>query len=301
MLNSIRMLELSRKLTLVGCLVLGISNISPVVAQPPFRQNQAEAEAKETKAVRQELLGEWQTQDLDTDETLIMIFAPRGKLFLIFAEGEKNVALEASYRINGNTKPYQLDISFSEQDTSFTIFELAGEKQLRIENTSPGENRPEKFTSEALLFEKISTRIELPENIELIAPEEFESATQPSIAVQYINILGLAQQSYFKEKGKFATNLEEMGIVATLESQFYRYDINSPTDEAKKVFITATPTEAELPSYTGAIFVTEEEAIVMGICRTDEPSLTPPVIDLDTLDTEGKIICPVGSALIQQK
>ncbi len=289
------------KLAFLGCLVLGITSSSPVVAQPPFRQNQAEAEAGETEAVIQQLLGQWQTQDPDTDETLIMIFAPEGKLFLVFAEGEKNVALEASYRINGKTQPQELDIFFSDQDTSSTIFELAGEDKLRIENTSPGETRPEKLTSEALLFTKISEGLELPEDVEIIAPEEFDSATQPSIPVQYINILGLAQQSYFEERGKFATNLEQMGIVATLESQFYRYGIDSPTNDDQKIFITAIPTEAELPSYTGAIFVTEEEAIVMGICRTNEPSLTPPVIDLDTLDTKGNMICPVGSTLIQQK
>ena len=290
----------SSKLALLSFFVLGVTNVSPIVAQPPVTF-EAKAETQENKPVEERILGEWQTKDSQTEETLILIFAPEGKLFLVFEEREKTVALEAGYEINGEAEPKELDIFFSDKDKSLTVFAFQGEDQLLIENTSPGDPRPEKLGEEYLVFTKISDRTELADNVELIAPEEFDSATQPSIPIQYINILGLAQQSYFQEKGKFATNLEEMGIVATLESQLYRYAIDSPTNEEKKVFITAIPKEAELPSYTGAILVTGEDDMVTGICRTDESSFLPPVINLDNLDAEGEIMCPIGSSLIQGK
>ncbi len=295
----------SSKLALFSFLVLGITNVFPVIAQSSVIY-EAKAETKETKPVEEKILGEWRTEDPDTEETLILVFAPEGKLFLVFEEREKTVALEAGYEINGETDPKELDIFFSDEDKSLTVFAFQGEDKLLIENTSPGDPRPEKLGEEYLVFTKISDRTELAEDVELIAPEEFDSATQPSIPVQYINILGLAQQSYFQEKGKFATNLEEMGIVATLESQFYRYAIDSPANdspanEEERVFITAIPKESELPSYTGAILVTGEDELVTGICRTDESSFLPPVVNLDNLDAEGEILCPDGSSLIQGK
>lgn len=290
----------SSKLALLSFLVWGVTNVSPVVAQPTVTFK-AKAETQENKPVGEKILGEWRTEDPDTEETLILVFAPEGKLFFVFEEREKTVALEVGYKINGEVEPKELDIFFSDEDKSLTVFAFQGDDQLLIENTSPGDPRPEKLGEEYLVFTKISDRTELAEEVELIAPEEFDSATQPSIPVQYINILGLAQQSYFQEKGNFATALEEMGIVATLESQFYRYAIDSPANEENRVFITAIPKESELPSYTGAILVTEEDDLVTGICRTNESSFLPPAINLDNLDGEGEIICPDGSSLIQGK
>jgi hypothetical protein len=90
-----------------------------------------------------------------------------------------------------------------------------------------------------------------------------------------------AQQAYYLENDKFATNIEDLGIGIKPETENYRYQDCASRQSTQSVMMTAQAKRPELRSYTGAVFVVKdnnEDLTVAGICETDEPSSTPPAM-----------------------
>ncbi|MDY7012682.1 MAG: type IV pilin-like G/H family protein, partial [Cyanobacteriota bacterium] len=127
------------------------------------------------------------------------------------------------------------------------------------------------------------------------------AAPPPSTAVQLIAILLRAQQVYYLEQGQFAADVEELGLVATLETEEYFYEIQTEGDRTETVAIAAIPKDEGLSSYAGAVFALSdngEPITVAGICQSDRPSLSPP-IPLPDRAQPSKVQCPSGSSLLE--
>jgi hypothetical protein len=59
---------------------------------------------------------------------------------------------EGTYQVDFSKKPPHLDIDWGSRGKVETILQLLDEKQLRVENSDPGEDRPETFTKAALVL-----------------------------------------------------------------------------------------------------------------------------------------------------
>jgi hypothetical protein len=296
------------KLIAKGLLVALLGTLAtPVNAQlipPAVAQAQ---DASQTNAVAQQLLGQWQATDPTTNKAFTFIFAPEGKLFVVLPEPNgSSVAVKMAYQINATTQPKQLDIQLSRDEKALTIFEFTPEGRLRLEleELTPGTTRPTAFRPNALLFQKVSQATTVPENIKVIEletlmnPDNQKSQKPEDEAKKYIYALTQVQQAHYKEVGKFAKAIEEVSIGLRTETDSYRYRIVPQGDEKQSVMITAEAKKSELPSYTGAVFVTKVNGgttTLAQICETNQPSTSPPAMPTAPANGLSEIQCPAGS------
>lgn len=281
---------------------------TPVTAQPSIAQTPAPASTSSpTNTVAEQLLGQWQTQDPASGEKLMFIFAPEDTLFVVLpAPDGTSVALKVEYQINPTTQPMQLDIQLNPQENFATIFEFtpSGQLRLELEGLNPGQPRPTAFRPNTVVFEKTSQATTVPETIQVIesaTPENLnpQDAAQPQDeAKNYMYALAMVQQAHYREVGQFATTIEDVSIGLRTETESYRYRIIPQGNEKQSVMITAVAKTAQLPSYTGAVFVTQvngETTTVAQICETEQPSTSPPAMPVAPTSGAATIQCPIGS------
>ncbi|MBE9129305.1 MULTISPECIES: type IV pilin-like G/H family protein [unclassified Coleofasciculus] len=293
---------------ITGGLLLGLlaTVATPIKAQTEIPPTVAEVEGtSRTNAIIERLRGEWQAQDPTTGEVVRLIFAPEDELFFILpAEDGSSVAIKTAYQIRTTTQPMQLDMAVTSDETALTIFELTPEGKLRVELSAvtPGQPRPADFSDTAALFERVSDATTVPESIQVLELESQTSSSSETVPIQYITLLSRAQQAYYLENSKFAADVEELGVITNLESELYRYQIVPQGDRTQSVAITAQPKESGLPSYIGAVFVTEvngDRTTVTKICETEQPSTSPPPMPIPPDGDALEILCPVGSRSLQ--
>ncbi|MGB7439663.1 MAG: type IV pilin-like G/H family protein [Coleofasciculaceae cyanobacterium] len=299
-------LFVSGQLIAQGVLLAFLTTVEmPVHAQTHAVLSEVQAQnTGETEAVIQKLLGQWTAKDPASDQEIKFIFAEDGVLFLVVPSDDGTpVALKVSYRIDPTTQPMQLDIQLKPEEVALTIFEITEDDQLRLELNAvePGLPRPTEFQESAVLLDKTSASTVVPEGIEVIDVAELEDET--SQAKTYMSALTQVQQAYYLEQGKFAREFEQISVGLRDETELYRYQILPQGDNTESVMMTATAKDAELPSYTSAVFVTTntegEKTTIAQICETEEPSTTPPAMPSLPTDSSSTIRCPEGSRPLQ--
>jgi Type IV pilin-like G and H, putative len=283
---------------MLGLLIaLGTPVKAKPTRQPTLPQTQ---QTSQTDKITNQLLGQWQSQDPKTKESITLIFAPNNQLFLILPTDDgTSIAIKATYQIRPANQPMEMDMALTSNDIALTIFEFTPEGKLRIElnGVTPGKPRPQEFSSTTAIFDNISAATTVPENIEVIELESKNNQYNRGIPIQYITILNQAQQAYYLEKGKFATNIEELGIGTNLETELYRYQILPIRDRTDIVTITAQPKEDGLNSYIGAVFAIDNQKIVTGICESVAPTKSPPFLPIPPSGAS-VILCPVGYRML---
>lgn len=277
-----------------GGIAPGIAQSSEAIAGIP---------ASAEKTIAEKLLGHWEVKDPQSGENLSLIFAPKGKLFFILPEdNSKKRALELDYTINPETNPMQIDLQINGTPPALTIFELTeeGKLQLELDGIAPEKPRPEKFSDRASLLHKVSEETKLPEDVELIVLDNPAKSGQ-KVALQYIKIINQSQEEYFQKQGKFAADMEELGVVTNLETENYRYQIVPQGDRTQSTMLTGTAKNADFPSYTSALIVTTikgKQQVVAVTCQTDQSSMTPPTMPVVSKSDRTQFECPAGSHLI---
>jgi type II secretory pathway pseudopilin PulG len=282
-----------------------LGNAGIVIAEgviTPAPNPQTEAIPKK-KTVSEQLIGKWQTKD--KLQVLTLIFTAEGKLFLIIPHNDESfTVVEMGYKIDPTTQPMNIDVAVSSDETALTIFELTNEGKLHLEldGVTPGKPRPTAFSSASSLFEKISEDTTLPKKAELVQLES-PTQTKQKVAIQYVSLVNKAQQDYYLQKGKFATDVEELGIITNLETENYRYQILSQSDRTQRAIVTAeAKKDAEVASYTGAVFATKVDGkmkAIAVICETDSPSTSPPGIPTILSSKPTEFQCPAGSRILR--
>ncbi|NEQ26958.1 MAG: hypothetical protein F6K28_49645, partial [Microcoleus sp. SIO2G3] len=308
-----RLFGISRQLITSGLLValLGVLGTS-VNAQLPSSTTLAQTQnTSEADTVPKQLLGQWQVKDPTSNKLLTLIFAPDNNLFLVLpAPDGSSIALRVGYRVNPATQPMQLDIQLSPEQTALTIFEFTADGKLRLDldRPTPGQPRPTAFQPNTPLFDKASEATTVPENVQVIELEAFkklinQDAQKPEDeAKNYMYALTQVQQAHYLEQGKFAKEIEEVSIGLRTETESYRYQIVPQGDNTQSVMITAVAKDAQLPSYTGAVFVTQVNGKltpVAQICETAQPSTSPPAMPTAPTGGSSEIQCPAGSRSLQ--
>lgn len=305
MANTFSYLYLTKQI-LASSLLITVSTLTTIVkaeALKPSAVKQPESTLQTT--IANKLLGQWQTREPASGQTVKFIFTPKGKLFfLIPSSSGRLVALEMTYKTNTRTQPMQIDLTTSNNETALTIFEITPLGKLKIELTGvkPNQPRPTNFTSKASLFEKVSDLATIPKDVQLLRVERADDKPKQNVAIQYINILNKAQQDYFQQKGKFANTMEELGIVTSSETEFYRYQILPQKERNQSAIITAQAKSSTIPSYTGVVFnskINGKSIKVTGICASDRPSTKPPMLPKLSISNPQQVQCPQGSHLFK--
>jgi hypothetical protein len=283
----------------------------------PANSNQASpkpVESNLTNNAAQRLIGQWQVKDPSSPATITFIFTSEGKFFILPpVDSDKRIAYEFGYKINPTAKPMHLDVKIpNAKQPSLTIFEFTPDGKLRVEldGVSPGDPRPEKFSPDTLVFEKISNATTLPANTQVLTEPNNENQasttdkkTPEDEGKSNIGAMNRAQQAYFLEKNQFASQIAELGIGIKPDTENFLYKIVPQGNQKQSVMITAQAKRPGLRSYTGAVFVVQEKGELLtlaGICETNEPSTKPPVMPVTPKSVSDPLTCPAGSRAVRR-
>lgn len=149
-------------------------------------------------------------------------------------------------------------------------------------------------------FEKVSDNTSLPPNIKVvaladIAKNQAKKARQ-SEGKTYIGTMNRAHQAYFLENNKFATTIEELQIGIKSETENYIYKIVPESNQSKSVMNVAQAKREGLKSYTGLVYVTEdnngEKITNVKLCETNQALSKPPKMPTIPNKSSEKIKCP---------
>jgi type II secretory pathway pseudopilin PulG len=303
-----------RNFLIISCLLplnIGSSAIAQQSPKPTPTQAQNPASINSSAS---RFVGQWRLKDY-LPIPLTVVFTQDGKLFVLLpsyltsflSSGSPSLskgsvsAFEYRYKINSTAQPMQIDlISPAENETVATIFEFTSDGQLRVEweGINPGEPRPTEFTAGAIYLQKVANTTALPRNTQIIDLAAQQRQARESEGQQYISSMNSAQQAFYIENEKFATAIDELGLGLKPETENYSYQIVPQSGSIPSAMMTAKAKSPELKSYTGAVFaikVNGEVTSVSVVCRTDQPSTTPPAMPIAPKNAEEEIKCPAGS------
>ncbi|MHC5597701.1 MAG: type IV pilin-like G/H family protein [Nostoc sp.] len=129
-----------------------------------------------------------------------------------------------------------------------------------------------------VIFKRPATDAQIRENDKKLKAESKESSLQSAQLLSKINIgsINRSQQATYLEKTAFVNTIEELGLGLKSETEDYFYNL---TADSSNALVTATAKIDELKSYTGAVFLVQENGettTVAVVCETNAPSKTPP-------------------------
>lgn len=293
-------------------IALGINYLIPVT-NPHLSLQDLQAIASEpsgtssgTSPESQQLLGQWEITapfrdgDASDDDSLIFLFAPNGKLYLI--NRTKQTAIRAEYQINNINGKVYLDIyqgSFGAR-TSFTI-DPKGKliiQQLFIPAILQNSYNPEIvgkfFMPDLLSLTKVSSDTNLAPKLEFIPPQSPAKNKAEREAKTYVGTMNRAQQAVFLETGKFASTIAALSIGIRDESENYKYQI-IVLDPKKAVQQISLPKKNNLKSYIGLVYTANlkgnlsEPTTFNLLCESKTPTKTPAKFQLTATPK-----CPEG-------
>ena len=148
-----------------------------------------------------------------------------------------------------------------------------------------------------VIFKRPATKTQIKENDKKLQAEARDSALESAQILAKLNIgsINRAQQVSYLEKTAFASTIEELELSLKSETEHYVYSINA---DSSKSLVTATAKSEGMKSYTGAVFIIQEQSettTVTVTCEIDAPSKIPP----ESPKINGsKPVCPAGSSKI---
>ena len=129
-------------------------------------------------------------------------------------------------------------------------------------------------------------------------PQTAAALAQQAEVQEYLNAVNLAQLNYFLESSQFATSLTELNLAGLQETENYRYLMLPAKNPLQGMIMIAQAKDTRLKSYAGAAFVVSSGETIKGIggiCETNLPSTSPPVIPTAPTFASTGILCPFGS------
>ncbi len=138
-------------------------------------------------------------------------------------------------------------------------------------------------------------------NISIPELQDFSPFDSSNQAAFVMHTMTAGQQAYYNANGHFASSIEALSVDLNLETGDYRYQLTTMGDAAQTVMMTAAAKTEGLSSYAGVVTVGQTEGGVMAfanICKTDEPSPSPPPLSPTPTLSEG-LKCPPGSSPVR--
>ena len=143
----------------------------PGQSAPQSTQTPVTTPALATVPVAEKFLGQWLTKEPLEGDTVMFVFAPEGKLYILSGTSASGnaIANQVHYRLDDKPQPMHLDVILAADTTVETLFEFTADGDLRVQmlGTRPGKLRPTRLDDNATLFQKISDDTTLPLGIEL--------------------------------------------------------------------------------------------------------------------------------------
>lgn len=185
-----------------------------------------------------------------------------GDVYIVSNDGKfGKTAIAGKYKINLNTKPLQLDLTFGDLTTQ-TIYEISNDGQLKIANTFPEQVRPTILDPQSPSLIKVSDSTNLASDIKILRSPDLVSSSaliREAESKSYLRVIMRSQQQIFQEKGQFSTDINQLASGLKINSEVYSYKITI-FDNASGLLVqnSAVPLKDGLKAYTGIVYVSNE-------------------------------------------
>ena len=119
--------------------------------------------------------------------------------------------------------------------------------------------------------------------------------SKQDVGKTYLGSILRSQQAEHLVSGKFSTSLETLQTGTPKETDEYQLQITQA--DQNTAVVVAIAKQPGLFSYTGAAYAMDGGIPLTAICRTNEPSQTPP--QSPTLMNQVAIVCSSGSTAVE--
>jgi prepilin-type N-terminal cleavage/methylation domain-containing protein len=118
------------------------------------------------------------------------------------------------------------------------------------------------------------------------------SAAKQVEARMYMGSLNRTQQAFYVQYSRFAKSPEELGL-SNQPANYYKYEVDVPSDGSLRVVHYANPTSSKLRSYSGMVALLKQGSVMAtALCEALEPgSGSPPPLSSD----DASISCGEGT------
>lgn len=237
----------------------------------------------------QKLSGTWEFKNQDGVKNGTAIFDSKngidGDIYIVSNDLPwGKTAIAGKYKININTSPQQLDLTFGDLTTQ-TIYEIGNDGELKIANTVPNQPRPKILEPQPQQLAKVTESTNIASDIKILrSPDLVSSAAlvHEAESKSYIRVIMRSQQQIFQEKGQFSTDINQLTSGLKLNLEFYNYKITL-LDTASGLLVqnSAIPIKDGLKAYTGIVYAiassqTTQKEIKLLMCESNISTKTMP-------------------------
>jgi uncharacterized protein (TIGR03067 family) len=212
----------------------------------------------------QKLSGTWEFKNQDGTKNGAAIFEAKtdldGDVYILSNDmSSGKTAIAGKYKVNANTNPAQLDLTFGDLTTQ-TIYEIGNDGQLKIANALPEQPRPTSIeNSQPQHLTKVTDSTTIASDVKILrSPDLIASSSLIREVESKSNIRAImqSQQQIFQEKGQFTSDINQFLLTKPLNSEFYNYKITVLTDAPSGLLVqnSAIPLKDGLKAYTGIVY-----------------------------------------------
>jgi hypothetical protein len=260
--------------------------------------NPSLAPALPNNPIARKVVGKWSvTNPDDRAEKALLIFTPQGEVYRLEVLSTQPQAryrlltpVPSKYEIMSQVPPVKIKVK-TRNNAYVGIWELVNDRQLKLKQITTNSHR-RRFTQKALILTKIAEDPSLPPNLENSPTVGSESTNQnldskkPELVARLnLKFINRVQRVYHNKYDRFAPTFDRLNISkftgvtdANPTSRSYTYRLVS--SNRQRAIITAQPQEANLHSYTAAIYSYPQpkarSSMTSIICESDRANDRPP-------------------------
>jgi len=202
--------------------------------------------------------GTWEFKNPDGVKTGTAIFETQndvdGNVYILSNDlPSGKTAIAGKYKVNSSTNPAQIDLTFGDLTTQ-TIYEISNDGQLKIANSVPDQPRPTTLDSQPQQLTKISDSTTLAGDIKILRSPDLIATSaliRETESKSSIRAIMRSQQQIFQEQGQFSTDINQLTLGLSLNSEFYSYKVSILGDLVQN---SAVPLKDGLKAYTGIVY-----------------------------------------------
>jgi len=234
---------------------------------------------KESKS--QKLGGTWEFKNQNGVKTGTAIFETEndvdGNVYVLSDDlPSGKTAIAGTFKVNSSQTPQQIDLTFGDLTTQ-TIYEINNDGQLRIANSVPEHPRPTSLDSQSQQLIKISDSTSIASDIKILRSPDLIATSvliREAESKSSIRAMIRSQQQIFQAQGQFSTDINQLKLGLSLNSEFYSYKVTISGDLVQN---SAVPLQDGLNAYTGIVYAiasddANQKATKLLLCESNIPT-----------------------------
>ncbi|WP_434686597.1 type IV pilin-like G/H family protein [Pseudanabaena minima] len=225
--------------------------------------------------------GTWEFKNPDGVKTGTAIFETQndvdGNVYILSNDlPSGKTAIAGTFKVNSSQTPQQLDLTFGDLTTQ-TIYEINNDGQLKIANSVPEQPRPTALDSQPQQLTKIADSTTIPSDVKILRSQDLIATSaliREAESKSSIRAIMRSQQQIFQTQGQFTTDINQLRLGLSLNSEFYSYKVTILDNLVQN---SAVPLKDGLKAYTGIVYAiastdADSKATKLLLCESNIPT-----------------------------